>query len=124
MKDIKLSGIVVTSLAIILLYLFMMQSSLFIGDLTGKYVLYSDGNCHFLSSYSDTLVLKKDGSVESRNFRGEATYTVDIGAFEKRIDISYYYGKEGMGMPIERNWLGEIKIRVCVDLDTYYLKIK
>ena len=97
MKDIKLSGIVVTSLAIILLYLFMMQSSLFIGDLTGKYVLHSDGNCHFLSSYSDTLVLKKDGSVESRNFRGEATYTVDIGAFEKRIDISYYYGQEGFG---------------------------
>ena len=122
---IKFNNIVTISIMIILLYIIVKNKSwVFVGDLEGQYVLYVDGNCHFLPYKTDTLVLKNDGSVISDNFPGNATYTVETNVFEKQINISYNYEKTGMTMPIERTLFCPFKIKVCMDQNTYYVKMR
>ncbi len=100
----------------------------FFDSLEGQYILHSDGTCHFLSYDTDTLFLKKDGSVISRNFPGNATYKViETGFLKKQIKIRfnaiYTSGIQIMNMPIKRTLFGPTKFVICVDRQTYYYKI-
>lgn len=120
---IKLKKKFFISFSIILLYLIINQSCMFIGTIEGKYVLHSDGNCHLLSNDADTLTLKENGLLVSRNFLGNPVYEATLGFFEKEIEITFNDKKESMVLVIERGLLGGIKFRVCMDQNTYYVKI-
>ncbi len=120
---VNLKSTVFIILLLAFLYLIINESGLLISNLEGRYVLHSDENCHFLMNDSDTLFLKDDGSLISYNFPGDATYQTETGFFEKKINITFNHGVEGMTLEIERTLFGSIKFRICMDMDEYYIKI-
>jgi hypothetical protein len=115
----KKAGIIV--IIIIITYL-LIKSCLFI-NVEGRYSLQSGGNCHFLSVNSDTLLLHADGSVTSRNFKGNATYVLNSSFFRKEIEITFSNDIESIRFPIICTMFGHYKFQVCMDRDTYYVKI-
>ncbi len=119
MLKLKKYLFIITSIT--LLYLVINQACFFVSNIEGKYILHSDGNCHLLPVSSDTLILKKDGLLSSRNFSGNPVYEIKLGFFEKKIKINFNDKKESIILVVERNVFGIFKIKVCMDQNTYYV---
>ena len=86
----------------------------------GTYYLESDGHCHFLPHERDTLILKEDGTVISKNFEKNATYQVKRNLLDGEMEI--IESESASNLLIQYGIFFDVRLRICADLNTFYVK--
>jgi hypothetical protein len=96
----------------------------FIGDVKGEYHLESNKNCHLLSFDQDTLILKAEGKLSSKNFQGNPRYEIEEVSFiGRKIRVYHKNEKATMELLVTRTLFGKFKIRTCMNsAEEYYVK--
>jgi hypothetical protein len=91
-------------------------------DIAGTYVYVNDGQCYFLPFDEDTLILHKNGEVESKNFPDDAVYRHEKKFLENEVIISSETKKESSQLLVRTNFLFGKRLVVCLDQKGYYQK--
>jgi len=106
----------------IVIAIFVVNTWVKTSDIKGKYILYNGEDCSFFPHSIDTLVIGEN-SLKGRNFPGFRSYQISTDCLSKSLDISYEGGRTGISLNVERPVFGKLRLRICMDVSSYYVKI-